>query len=73
MLRCAVCSFVVPSKTLLVEWRSILWDIGVPFRQELSLREYLSTAKQRLEWQVTRVSYGKVRPPTLAKIGSRIS
>ncbi|CAM9106263.1 unnamed protein product [Ectocarpus fasciculatus] len=38
-------------KSLLAEWRMILTDIGVPFRQELSLRQYLSTAKQRLEWQ----------------------
>ncbi|CAN0457540.1 unnamed protein product, partial [Hapterophycus canaliculatus] len=38
-------------KSLLAEWRAILTDIGVPFRQELSLRQYLSTAKQRLEWQ----------------------
>lgn len=42
-------------QTLLMEWRSILSDIGVPFRQELSLRQYLSTAKQRLEWQVTNI------------------
>lgn len=41
-----------PAQSLLVEWRVILTDIGVPFRQELSLRQYLSTAKQRLEWQV---------------------
>lgn len=39
-------------QSLLAEWRVILTDIGVPFRQELSLRQYLSTAKQRLEWQV---------------------
>lgn len=44
--------FYFLAQSLLAEWRVILTDIGVPFRQELSLRQYLSTAKQRLEWQV---------------------
>lgn len=39
-----------------MEWRAILAGIGVPFREELSLRQYLSTAKQRLEWQVGDIS-----------------
>lgn len=43
-----------------MEWRSILADIGVPFRQELSLRQYLSTAKQRLEWQVNKAKKRRV-------------
>lgn len=47
-----VCTLLLTLQSLLAEWRVILTDIGVPFRQELSLRQYLSTAKQRLEWQV---------------------
>ena len=43
--------FLLP-QALLMEWRTILFDIGVPFRRDLSLKQYLSTAKQRLEWQV---------------------
>lgn len=51
---CPWCSFVpmLGTQTLLMEWRSILSGIGVPYRQDVSLHQYLSTAKQRLEWQV---------------------
>lgn len=49
-------------QSLLAEWRAILTDIGVPFRQELSLRQYLSTAKQRLEWQVKPASFRLPNP-----------
>ncbi|CAM9428194.1 unnamed protein product, partial [Choristocarpus tenellus] len=39
-------------KTLVMNWRDVLSSLGVPFRPELSLSQYLSTGAQRLEWQV---------------------
>ncbi|CAM9128550.1 unnamed protein product [Discosporangium mesarthrocarpum] len=38
-------------KTLVMTWRDLLSSLNVPFRPQLSLSQYLSTAAQRLEWQ----------------------
>eukprot|EP01105_Mastigella_eilhardi_P022506 TRINITY_DN553_c0_g1_i1.p1 TRINITY_DN553_c0_g1~~TRINITY_DN553_c0_g1_i1.p1 ORF type:complete len:4613 (+),score=1400.71 TRINITY_DN553_c0_g1_i1:1522-13839(+) len=36
---------------LLAKWMNFLEELRVPFKQELSVVEFLSTAEERLEWQ----------------------
>ncbi|KAK1747403.1 dynein heavy chain [Skeletonema marinoi] len=38
-------------RTLLQQWRSALDDLGIEFREDLSMIESLSKASDRLEWQ----------------------
>jgi len=38
-------------RVLLSEWRDMLDALGVPYRPELGLMEYLSKASDRLQWQ----------------------